>query len=88
MLKFGFAVENCRKMLTPTLPHMADQIRTTYILKRKWAPQLDKQNRLPKPLKTKNFVYDLVEHVDSKKEPNLELILTNYVEGLKLYNHF
>jgi len=82
MLKFGFAVENCRKMLTPTLPHMADQIRTTYILKRKWAPQLDKQNRLPKPLKTKNFVYDLVEHVDSKKEPNLELILTNYVEGI------
>ena len=36
---------------------------------------------MPKPLKTKNFVYELVEHVDSKKEPNLELILTHYVEG-------
>jgi len=78
----SFAVGNCRKILNPISLQMADQIRTTYILKRKWEPRLDKQNRMPKPLKTKNFVYELVEHVDSKKEPNLELILTHYVEGI------
>merc|ERR1711928_37645 len=82
MLKMSFAVGNCRKILNPISLQMADQIRTTYILKRKWEPRLDKQNRMPKPLKTKNFVYELVEHVDSKKEPNLELILTHYVEGI------
>jgi len=84
MLKLNIAAETCRKMLTPGIPHLADQIRTTYVLKRKWAPKLDKINRAPKPLKTKNFVYDVVEKTDSKKEPDMQLILTDYVEGIGL----
>jgi large subunit ribosomal protein L9 len=56
-------------------------MQTTFVLKRRWPPALDKQGTKPKPLKSKNFVYDLVEVQDSKKAPDLKLILTSYVDG-------
>lgn len=46
---------------------------------------LDKQNRRPKPLKTKNFIYDLEENTNTKAEPDLKLILTSFVEGIVLH---
>jgi large subunit ribosomal protein L9 len=55
---------------------------TTFVLKRRYPPLLDKQNRPPKPLVTKNFVYDEVENANLKKEPDLKLILTSFVEGI------
>lgn len=51
------------------------------MLKRRFPPALDKKNRAPKPLKTKNFVYDLEENTNVVREPDLKLILTSFVEG-------
>jgi len=45
---------------------------------------LDKKHGRPHPLKAKDYIYDLVEHKDSKKEAPLQLILTSYVEGVGL----
>lgn len=50
---------------------------------------LDKKNGHPKPLKTKNFIYDLEENTNTKAQPDLKLILTSMVEGkLALINFF
>ena len=60
---------------------LSSLFQTTYILKRRFPPVLDKKNRPPKLLKTKNFVYDLEENTNLKAEPDLKLILTSFVEG-------
>jgi len=36
-------------------------------------------------LKTKNFIYDEIENTNLKKEPDLKLILTSFVEGMRFY---
>lgn len=38
-------------------------------------------------LKGKDFVYDFVEHQDSKKKPDIEVILNEYIEGLIFTNN-
>lgn len=43
---------------------------------------LDGQKSRPKPLKAKNFIYDLEENTNTKAEPDMKLILTSFVEGI------
>lgn len=54
----------------------------TFILKRRWAPRLHKKNEKPHLLRGKHHVYDLVEDRSIKKRPNLEVILTAFVNGI------
>ncbi|XP_023011982.2 mitochondrial ribosomal protein L9 [Leptinotarsa decemlineata] len=57
------------------------QLRTTYILKRKFAPQLHQKGKKPKTLRSRHYVYELVEDTTIVKQPEIDLILTSYVEG-------
>ncbi|XP_046650898.1 39S ribosomal protein L9, mitochondrial-like [Daphnia pulicaria] len=86
MIRLGFQLLGGAKSFQPSLSIKVEQIRTTFVLKRRYPPLLDKQNRPPKPLVTKNFVYDEVENANLKKEPDLKLILTSFVEGVGLKN--
>ncbi len=61
---------------------------TTFVLKRRYPPGLDKKNRTPKPLKTKHFIYELEENTNLKAEPDLKLILTSFVEGGLVFDLF
>ncbi|XP_022907329.1 large ribosomal subunit protein bL9m [Onthophagus taurus] len=72
---------NKSRLLTPEVC-LNQQLRTTFILKRRNAPYLHKKGAEPKRLKPKHYIYNLVEHLDSQKQPDLEVILTSYVEGL------
>lgn len=44
--------------------------------------RLHKKNEKPKPLKGKFFCYDLVEDRSVKKRPNLDIVLTTFVNGV------
>lgn len=41
-----------------------------------------KKNEKPDRLRGRHFVYDLVEDTTIKKKPNLEVVLTSFVEGI------
>lgn len=85
-----------RQLLRPVIQRYSDnplfrphqnvyqQIRTTFILKRRWPPGLVKKGRDPstKRLKARHFVYDLVEDTNVRKKKELEVILTEFVEGV------
>lgn len=43
---------------------------------------LNKKNQEPKRLKAKHHIYDLVEDRNTKKKPEVNVILTTYVDGL------
>lgn len=43
---------------------------------------MHKKNQRPRKLKSRNFNYDLVEDINRRKHPDLEVILTQFVEGL------
>ncbi|XP_037950098.1 39S ribosomal protein L9, mitochondrial-like [Teleopsis dalmanni] len=58
------------------------QVRTTFILKRRYEPPLAKKNGPPRRLRAKHFLYDLVEDTGIKKRPDLEVVLKTYVEGV------
>ncbi|XP_067626333.1 large ribosomal subunit protein bL9m [Eurosta solidaginis] len=58
------------------------QVRTTFVLKRKYDPLLHKKNTRPRKLRAKHFIYELVEDTNIKRKPNLEVILKTYVEGV------
>ncbi|XP_055906064.1 39S ribosomal protein L9, mitochondrial [Eupeodes corollae] len=79
MLKSVFAANlNLLKNAVP----LQQQIRTTFILKRKYEPLLHKKNHQPRKLRAKHFIYDLVEDTTIKKQPNLEVVLKTFVEGV------
>ncbi|XP_017785274.1 PREDICTED: 39S ribosomal protein L9, mitochondrial [Nicrophorus vespilloides] len=61
---------------------LQQQLRTTYILKRRNSPFLNKNGSLPKRLKAKHYIYDLVEDTNVNREPDMNVILTTYVAGL------
>ncbi|XP_012256441.2 39S ribosomal protein L9, mitochondrial [Athalia rosae] len=61
---------------------LSQQTRNTFILKRRIPPGLHKKNSRPKPLRPRHYLYDLVEDTSVKQKPNLEVILTTYVNGL------
>jgi len=59
-----------------------EQIRTTYVLKRRFAPLLHKKGSAPKPLKGKHYVYDLIKDTSVERQPDVDVILTTNIEGL------
>jgi len=58
------------------------QLRTTFILKRKYPAPLHKNGLPPKRLRPKHYIYELIKDTSVEKKPDLNLILTQYVEGL------
>ncbi|XP_055628743.1 39S ribosomal protein L9, mitochondrial [Toxorhynchites rutilus septentrionalis] len=61
---------------------LCQQTRNTFILKRRTPPNLYKKNEKPTKLRGRHFVYELVEDTTTKKKPDLEVILTAFVEGI------
>lgn len=51
-------------------------------MKRRYEPHLHKTNAPPKKYRAKHFIYDLVEDTLSKKSENIEVVLTQFVEGV------
>lgn len=51
-------------------------------MKRQIDPFLHKKNQKPRKLKSRDFNYDLVEDINRRKHPDLQVILTQFVEGL------
>ncbi|KAK4884808.1 hypothetical protein RN001_001079 [Aquatica leii] len=58
------------------------QLRTTFVLKRKYQAPLHKLGLRPKRLRSKYYIYELVKDTDIERQPELKLILTQYVDGL------
>ncbi|CAH0551540.1 unnamed protein product [Brassicogethes aeneus] len=71
-----------KAFLSPTENVVHQQLRTTYVLKRKTPPRLHKKNSDPKPLRSRHYVYELVKNEELEKKANINVILTTYVEGL------
>ena len=57
-------------------------MQNTFILKRRNPVPLHKKNAKPHHLRTRHFIYDLVEDTNVKRKKPLDLILTQYVAGL------
>ncbi|XP_017874643.1 PREDICTED: 39S ribosomal protein L9, mitochondrial [Drosophila arizonae] len=62
--------------------NLKQQVRTTFVLKRKYEPLLHKTNEKPRRLRAKHFIYELVEDTQVKKRPNMEVVLKTFVEGV------
>ncbi|XP_045776412.1 39S ribosomal protein L9, mitochondrial [Maniola jurtina] len=58
------------------------QTRNTFILKRKWPPPLHKKGGKPSKLRARHFVYDLVEDTNVTKQPDVKVILSQFVDGV------
>lgn len=43
---------------------------------------LSKKNQAPRKLRGRHFVYQLVEDTNIRKKPNIDVVLTSYVEGI------
>ncbi|XP_033337145.2 mitochondrial ribosomal protein L9 [Megalopta genalis] len=72
-------------MLLPNQLNLsAQQSRNTYILKRRYPVPLHKKNQKPHPLKSKHYIYDLIENTNSRKQQKIDLILLDTIEGLGL----
>ncbi|XP_011689837.1 PREDICTED: 39S ribosomal protein L9, mitochondrial [Wasmannia auropunctata] len=87
MLKFTrLLVNHVKALATPTSSSNADylsqQTRNTFILKRKAPTSLHKKNSKPHRLRTRHYIYDLVEDTNVRRKEPLDLILTQYVAGL------
>ncbi|KAJ8949918.1 hypothetical protein NQ318_007626 [Aromia moschata] len=61
---------------------LQQQLRTTFILKRRTAPLLHKKGSPPKKLRSRHYVYDLIKQTHLERQPDIEVILKSYVEGL------
>ncbi|KAH8265235.1 hypothetical protein KR038_001883 [Drosophila bunnanda] len=61
---------------------LQQQVRTTFVLKRKYDPPLHKTNEKPRRMRAKYFIYELVEDTLVKKRPNMEAVLKTFVEGV------
>lgn len=65
-----------------TIPLLSPAARqNTFVLKRRWAPGLAKANQKPHKLRAKHYVYDLIEDTTVQKRPNMEVVLTAFVDG-------
>lgn len=60
------------------------QVRTTFVLKRRCPVGLVKKGRDPsnKKMRARHYVYDLVEDTNVRKKKDLEVILTDFVAGV------
>ncbi|XP_030369522.1 39S ribosomal protein L9, mitochondrial [Scaptodrosophila lebanonensis] len=68
--------------LLKSVSNMQQQVRTTFVLKRKYEPLLHKTNEKPRKMRAKHFIYELVEDTSVKKQPNLEVVLKQFVQGV------
>ncbi|KAL1426384.1 hypothetical protein MTO96_003392 [Rhipicephalus appendiculatus] len=60
-----------------------EEIRTTTILRRVVPPRLSKTwYKQPRSLVKENYIYVYEEVTENKKKPNIDVILTQFVEGL------
>ncbi|XP_076234268.1 mitochondrial ribosomal protein L9 [Calliopsis andreniformis] len=60
------------------------QTRNTYILRRLYKVPLYKKNQQPPPLKSKYYIYELVENTVTRKQPLIDLILLDTIENVGL----
>lgn len=60
-----------------------NQIRTIFVIKRVNPPKLHRKGEAPKNMKRKNYIYELVKNTETEKQPEIEVILKSYVEGLR-----
>lgn len=51
-------------------------------MKRRWEPRLTKRGFPPRKLKAREHVYDLLEDGNTIRKPDINVILTDYVEGI------
>uniref|UniRef100_A0A8D8KPB1 Large ribosomal subunit protein bL9m n=1 Tax=Culex pipiens TaxID=7175 RepID=A0A8D8KPB1_CULPI len=68
--------------LCTTTRILNQQTRNTFILKRRTPPKLAKKHEKAPKLRGRHYVYDLIEDTTTKKKPNLEVVLTSFVEGV------
>uniref|UniRef100_A0A1B0B503 Large ribosomal subunit protein bL9m n=1 Tax=Glossina palpalis gambiensis TaxID=67801 RepID=A0A1B0B503_9MUSC len=61
---------------------LQQQVRTKYILKRKYEPPLHKINQKPRLMRGRHHIYELVEDTCVKKPKNIDVILKTFVEGV------
>ncbi|KAI8425024.1 hypothetical protein MSG28_006907 [Choristoneura fumiferana] len=57
-------------------------LQTTFVLKRRWPPPLHKKGGKTTKLRGRHFVYDLVEDKNVVRQPDMKVILNQYVEGV------
>ncbi|XP_053613295.1 large ribosomal subunit protein bL9m [Plodia interpunctella] len=61
---------------------LKQQTRNTFVLKRRWPPPLHKKGgKLPK-MKGRHFVYDLVQDTNTVRQPDVKVILKQFVDGV------
>lgn len=58
------------------------RFQNTFVFQRRKALYLHRKGHNPRPLKSKHFVYDLIEDGNTIRKPDVKLILTDYVEGI------
>ncbi|XP_023292405.2 39S ribosomal protein L9, mitochondrial [Lucilia cuprina] len=68
--------------LLKTCATLQQQVRTTFILKRKYDPPLHKANQKPKKMRGRHHIYELVEDTNTKKQKEIEVVLKTFVEGV------
>lgn len=51
-------------------------------MKRKYEPPLHKTNQRPKTLRGRHHIYELIEDTNTVKQPNIEVVLKTFVEGV------
>lgn len=57
-------------------------LQTTFVLKRRFAPPLRKKGQQKKILRSKHYVYDVVQMTHSERQPDIDVILTSHMEGI------
>ncbi|XP_001603568.1 39S ribosomal protein L9, mitochondrial [Nasonia vitripennis] len=80
-LNASFGCTVAKSLLTAIPNPVVQQTRNTVILKRVYNPPLNKKGCIPRRLKNRSFIYELVENTNVKPKPPLDIILTQYVEG-------
>ncbi|KAK8778374.1 hypothetical protein V5799_020283 [Amblyomma americanum] len=82
MLKTA-ASSTTRALLGSAQSTACAQVRTTKILRRVVTPPLSKLwYKTPRILSKEHFIYEYEEVTEFKKKPNIDVILTQFVEGL------
>lgn len=56
-------------------------LQNTFILKRRFPPELTKKGSFPEKMKHRHFIYDLVDENFTKPQKNVRILLRQYVAG-------
>lgn len=78
----------CTNYVKPSMPTLlcnkldllSQQTRTTFVLRRRFPPRLHKKHESRAILKSRQFIYELVDHKNSKKSPQIKVILKETVK--------